>query len=280
MRYPLLLLSLLCAVTVRAQSEQTLRLDLSETFFQKIRAQGVPEHGLRKIFGELQKHVGAEYIQDTYVCDGQDSASVRPCDEEKRIKSTKTLILRPHPYAAVVDFARPSTEKRFFLINMVSGTVESFMASHGRGSGESAVAYKFSNTKDSKQTSLGLYMTGEVYTGGYGATLRMYGLEKSNDQAYNRDIVLHGAYYAAPDFVTETNPKTGGPWNRLGLSWGCPAVALGIAKRIIPLLKGGALMYHDHKDLAEEALSGREVSGTAPTPEDVPVPKPRPADLK
>lgn len=273
MRLSILLLALFC--TAGASAQDSVRPDLSDASFKKLTDKGVPERGLRKVFEFLQKD-GAEFVQQTYTCKGRAPEYLRPCDDSERTATTKTVTIRPHRYAAVVDFARPSTEKRFFLIDLVDGKVESFLATHGRGSGVSTVAYRFSNTKDSKQTSLGMYLTGEIYEGGYGKTLRMYGLEKSNDQAYNRDIVLHGAYYASADFIDDINPQTGSAWNRLGVSWGCPAVALSIAKRIIPLLAGGALMYHDHAELADEALSGREVVGRIPLPDVVPLPPRRP----
>lgn len=250
----------------------------------KVLSQGVPAHGFNRILDFIDKNTGKDFVQDTYQCTNFPPESPRTCDEKLRAPTSQKITLREQNYVVLVDFAMPSTAKRFFLINMKTGAVESFLAAHGRGSGINAVAWKFSNKKDSKQTSLGMYLTGGTYVGHYGLILRMYGLEKSNDQAYNRDIVLHGATYAGESFIKMIDPTTKEPYGRLGVSWGCPAVAVSVAKRIIPLLKGGALIYHDHKELADEALNGKEVVGQAPPmpppkPQPVPLPPPRPKDL-
>jgi len=90
----------------------------------------------------------------------------------------------------------------------------------------------------------------------------MYGLQGSNDQAYNRDIVMHGADYASTDFPKRENYRTKKPFARLGVSWGCPAVAFSNAKKWFPRLKEGALIYHYHPELEAAAQTGREVTGT------------------
>ena len=234
----------------------------SRQIFEKILAQGVPEHGLRKIFEYLDK-VGTSYQISTYTCAGLNPSDVKVCDDKKRTPTTKVVAIEPRDYAVVVDFMRKSTEKRFFLINLKTGAVMAYLASHGKGSGETVLPYKFSNTKDSKQTSLGMYILGEIFQSSHGITLRMYGIEKSNDQAYNRDIVFHGAEYAEEEFIKRINPNTKLPYDRLGVSWGCPAVGRENAKKLVPLIKEGVLIYHDHV-LAEEALSGHEVSMPKP----------------
>lgn len=109
-------------------------------------------------------------------------------------------------------------------------------------------------------TSLGFYLTGGIYDGKYGKTLRMYGLQKSNDQAYNRDIVLHGAWYVGEDFMNAINAKTKEPYGRLGVSWGCPAVSTYIASKLMPYLKEGSIIFHYHDKLIDKAQSGEEVA--------------------
>lgn len=249
---------LLASLQANAQS------GAEKELFDKLVAKGVPARGLKKILDFRAQSMGAKIVHDIYTCAGLEATDEKPCIESERSRSTRTLRIQPHDYAVVIDFKKSSLAKRFFLINLKTAEVETYRVTHGKGSGEGAYAYRFSNTKDSKQTSLGLYVSGGTYKGKYGTTLRLYGLEKSNDQAYNRDIVLHGADYAADDFPNRINPKTKKPFGRLGISWGCPALSFKIARRLIPILEGGALIYHDHADLAEEALSGREVVGPNP----------------
>lgn len=226
----------------------------------KILAQGVPADAFQRLKKFLNNNQGRTYTIDTYTCDGRDEDSVRPCEEAKRNRSSKRITVVNPQYVAIVDFTAPSTKRRFYLINLRTGAVDKFYTAHGIGSGKSNYAVAFSNTKDSRQTSLGFYVAGEVYTGHYGDTLRMYGLQRSNDEAYNRDIVLHGAWYVGEDFINSIDPKTGKARGRLGVSWGCPAVSMSVAQKIIPLLKGGSLIYHYHADLDDASLSGAEVS--------------------
>lgn len=231
----------------------------SASVTKKILQQGVPEKALSTLLTFMEENQGRSFNQDTYTCDGKDPSSIRPCEEHKRRRSYQTVTLSNPTYVAIVDFGAPSSQRRFYLINLKSGSVEKYYSSHGQGSGRGDYATTFSNIKDSRQTSLGIYLTGGVYSGHYGKTLRMYGLQKSNDDAYNRDIVLHGAWYVSEEFINSTNPKTGRPFGRLGVSWGCPAVSLSIANKIIPLLQDGSLILHYHPTLMDAAMSGKEV---------------------
>lgn len=237
----------------------------SEQVIKKVLQQGVPAEAFDQMLRFMEENKGRSFQQEIYTCDGQDRDNVKPCEESKRNKSSTHVTLGNPTFVAIVDYSAPSTKRRFFLINLKSGEVKAFYTSHGIGSGKGNYAYKFSNTKDSRQTSLGMYLTGDTYRGSYGPTLRMYGLERSNDQAYNRDIVLHGAWYVGEDFIKTINPKTKEPFGRLGLSWGCPAVSLSVVEKIAPLLKNGSLVLHYHGKLQERALSGLEVRLDDPT---------------
>ncbi|HWS78586.1 MAG TPA: murein L,D-transpeptidase catalytic domain family protein [Thermomonas sp.] len=144
---------------------------------------------------------------------------------------------------AVIDYSRPSTEKRLWVFDVSSGALlHREHVAHGQGSGEN-VARKFSNIEGSYQTSLGLYRTAETYMGGNGYSLRMDGLDPGfNDNARQRAIVMHGAWYANPDLI-----RTQG---RLGRSQGCPALREGIAKVVIDTLKQEQLLFAYADDAA------------------------------
>ena len=66
---------------------------------------------------------------------------------------------------SVVDFSLPSTEKRFWVINLDTKEVlfNDYVA-HGRNSGNN-VATNFSNIPSSNTSSLGFYITAEKYHG-------------------------------------------------------------------------------------------------------------------
>ncbi|MDD6209798.1 MAG: murein L,D-transpeptidase catalytic domain family protein [Bacteroidales bacterium] len=143
----------------------------------------------------------------------------------------------------LIDFSKPSTCKRFFVLNLSQKKIlYSSYVSHGRNSGGN-FATSFSNQAGSYKSSLGFYLTENTYQGKNGYSLVLNGLEKGiNDKAKERAIVIHGAAYANPSFITSCG--------RLGRSLGCPALPLSVSREIIDLIKEGSLLYiyADNKD--------------------------------
>ena len=136
----------------------------------------------------------------------------------------------------VIDFTKPSTEKRLFVIDLKLKKILfiSYVA-HGRNSGEK-YATSFSNREGSFKSSLGFYKTENTYYGKTGYSLVLDGLERGiNDKAKERAIVMHGATYADPSTIRSCG--------RLGRSLGCPALPLAVSKKIIDTIKGGTLLY-------------------------------------
>lgn len=139
----------------------------------------------------------------------------------------------------IVDFDLPSTQKRLWVIDMDENKIlfHSLVA-HGKNSGE-LTAESFSNQNESFKSSLGFYMTNETYVGGHGLSLKLDGLEKNkNDNARNRAIVIHGADYVSEGFINAHN--------RLGRSFGCPALPLELTKSIISTIKNKSCLYINH----------------------------------
>lgn len=143
---------------------------------------------------------------------------------------------RKREVLTLIDFSRPSTEKRLFVFDMRQRKLLfSSVVSHGKNSG-GMYATSFSNEYGSYKSSLGFYLTETTYQGKNGYSLILNGLEKGiNDRARERAIVMHGAAYADPSLVSR-----GG---RLGRSFGCPAVPQKLARPIIDAIKGGSVMY-------------------------------------
>lgn len=136
----------------------------------------------------------------------------------------------------IIDYGKPSTEERFWVIDIARRKLlyESHV-SHGTNSGH-LYARTFSNEIDSRQTSLGVYLTAEAYHGKYGYSLRLDGLSKGlNDNARKRAIVIHGASYADPNVIRKTG--------QLGRSWGCPALPHKLSSFIIQVIKNGTYIY-------------------------------------
>ena len=137
---------------------------------------------------------------------------------------------------SIIDYSKPSNEKRFFIIDIENRKLlyNTFVA-HGKRSGY-INATKFSNRIGSHKSSLGFFRTGNSYYGKRGYSLQLEGLEKGiNDNARLRGIVIHGANYVNEKFVSGNGV--------IGRSWGCPSVSKKISREIIDLLKGGSLLY-------------------------------------
>jgi len=72
--------------------------------------------------------------------------------------------------------------------------------------------------------------------GKHGYSLHLQGEEKGiNDNAYNRDIVVHAAAY-----VNEQMIKSQG---YIGRSWGCPAIPQRLHVPIINKIKNGTCLF-------------------------------------
>lgn len=136
----------------------------------------------------------------------------------------------------VIDYSLPSTEPRLWVLDLEKGEVLYHeLVAHGAGTGDN-YATRFSNVKDSRQTSLGLFRTGGTYVGGNGYSMKLQGLDKGvNDRAEERYIVMHGAWYVSPEHARSQG--------RLGRSWGCPAVSDAVAPEIIDTIKGGSFVF-------------------------------------
>jgi hypothetical protein len=154
---------------------------------------------------------------------------------------------------ALIDFTLPSTEPRFWVLDLEHGTVlYRELVAHGSGSGDN-YATSFSNLDKSRQSSLGLFLTADTYEGANGYSLRLHGLDRGvNDQALERKIVIHGAWYVSAEHAAH--------FGRLGRSWGCPALPLATAATIIDAIKDGTYLYAFH---ASAFHSGGDAPGAA-----------------
>lgn len=136
----------------------------------------------------------------------------------------------------VVDFTKPSNEKRLWVLDLNSREVlHNTYVAHGRNSGE-VRAQAFSNEHKSFMSSVGFYVTDDIYHGKHGKSLRLDGLDEGyNTNARDRSVVMHGAEYATEDFMNK--------YGRLGRSLGCPAVPLGEHESIIDAITGRTALY-------------------------------------
>ena len=150
----------------------------------------------------------------------------------------------------IADFGLHSSQKRFHFVDLVNERVESYHVSHGTGSDSEHDGWlkRYSNIEGSEATSRGAYMTRSWYTGRYGTSIRLDGLDPTNDQAMPRAIVMHQAEYARPEHIDK--------WGRLGRSNGCFALGPDQFDAVLLRLSGGRLLYAESLGLAED---GRRV---------------------
>ncbi len=136
----------------------------------------------------------------------------------------------------VIDFTLASRERRLWVLDLAAQRVVAHeLVAHGRGTGDD-MARRFSNRPGSLASSLGTFITGAAYQGRHGLSLRLRGLDRGlNDQAAARGIVIHGAEYVNDEIV--------GKLGRLGRSQGCPALSPAAARRIIPLIRDGTVLF-------------------------------------
>lgn len=135
-------------------------------------------------------------------------------------------------YLVVIDFKLHSSKERFYLIDMITGHVESYLTANGKNSDPDfdGFATRFSNEPNSEMSSQGFYLTAETYHGSNGFSLALDGISPTNSNARKRSIVIHGASYVTPGEI-------------IGRSWGCPALDLRYYQEVINLIKGGVLIY-------------------------------------
>jgi hypothetical protein len=118
----------------------------------------------------------------------------------------------------IADFTAPSSRPRFHFVDLVSGASTSMLVAHGSGSDPTHSGYlsRFSNEPNSNASCEGAFLATDYYVGKHGRSQRLIGLDHTNNNALDRAIVVHSAWYSNPDMLTTHG--------QLGRSQGCFAV--------------------------------------------------------
>ncbi|MGC8534179.1 MAG: murein L,D-transpeptidase catalytic domain family protein [Rhizomicrobium sp.] len=145
--------------------------------------------------------------------------------------------LRATDRMAVVDFTLPSKSPRMYLVDLQTQAVHSVLVAHGLGSDPHYTGWliRFSNVPGSLATSAGGYVTGPAYIGEHGHSLRLQGLDRTNSNAEDRDIVIHSAWYVSRERALSTG--------KIGRSDGCFAVAQTSLEQVLDHLGTGRFLY-------------------------------------
>lgn len=155
--------------------------------------------------------------------------------EFDRLK-TKAVSLKEFAEAAgynkeicfLVDMTIVSGKSRFFVYDLSKDSILSQgLVAHGSCDKDFQVNPAFSNTKNCGCSSLGKYKVGGGYKGRFGWAYKLQGLDSSNSNAFERNIVLH-SYDCVPEQETDLVPICN--------SRGCPMVSPGFLKQLEPVI--------------------------------------------
>jgi hypothetical protein len=159
----------------------------------------------------------------------------------------------------IVDFTISSAKPRLYVIDLKQGDVlMALHVSHGSGSGNGAYATSFSNRANSLQSSIGVFVTQNTYYGQHGESLRINGLEESNNNVLKRHVVVHSANYVTPEYIQQHG--------KAGPSWGCFAVNPQKSKLLINYIKDGSVLYAYGQ--SKEYLATTKIATVASAPEE------------
>ena len=148
----------------------------------------------------------------------------------------------PKPrYFVVVDFSLHSGKDRYWLVDTTTGGVEPHKVAHGDGTDpdNNGFADTFGNVDGSHKSSLGFYLTGEIYDGTHAHSMRLDGLSApgspnamANTNVRSRLIVVHEADYVDDSRTTQQ-----------GRSNGCLALDPSIEVAMVDRIHDGSLIY-------------------------------------
>lgn len=130
-----------------------------------------------------------------------------------------------------IDMSLPSGQNRFFVYDMINDTIQnSGLVTHGRCNKTWLEGRKYSNQPGCGCSSLGKYEIGYSYKGTFGLAYKLYGLDKTNSNAFRRFIVLH-----SHECVPENEVK-----DEICQSDGCPTVSPNFLQELKPVIKGSS----------------------------------------
>jgi hypothetical protein len=142
-----------------------------------------------------------------------------------------------HDRIAIADFAAPSATPRLHLVDLASRETTTVLVAHGRGSDPEHTGWlqHFSNDPGSYASCDGAFLAADYYVGKHGQSQRLIGLDPTNDNALDRAIVIHSAWYA--------DPQVAASHGQLGRSEGCFAVSESDLDRVFALLGPGRMLF-------------------------------------
>jgi hypothetical protein len=147
----------------------------------------------------------------------------------------KLYALKQHystAYCFLADMSLPSGINRFFIYDLEKDSVVAAgLIAHGSCNNYFLENVSFSNETGCGCSAAGKYRVGYQYEGRFGKAFKLYGLDKSNSNAFDRNIVLH-SYQCVPDEEVYPQPICN--------SLGCAMVSPGFIKLVSKYINGSS----------------------------------------
>ncbi|WP_231459663.1 MULTISPECIES: murein L,D-transpeptidase catalytic domain family protein [unclassified Pedobacter] len=181
-----------------------------------------------------------QHIEKLYHQVGLDSAGLNVNVFEKALTGFYNIkhsgLMHSKSILTIADFDQESSKKRLYVIDLdKKELILNTWVAHGLNSGGDKPSH-FSNSKNSNESSLGFYLTGEIYFGKHGRSLKLDGMDYGfNNNARERAIVVHGADYVGQESINQLG--------RLGRSQGCPAVSSKLSNKVINTIADKTVLF-------------------------------------
>lgn len=131
--------------------------------------------------------------------------------------------------AFFIDMSLPSGKNRLFVYDFKKDSLLlAGLVAHGSCNTRYLEKPQFDNTPGCGCSSLGRYKIGGAYQGSFGEAFKLFGLDSSNANAYQRNIVLHG-YERMPDNEVFPAPVCN--------SLGCPMVSSRFFEKLAAIIQ-------------------------------------------
>jgi hypothetical protein len=152
--------------------------------------------------------------------------------EKLKLKSTEAIsFIKKKGYnesvCFFIDMTLSSGQNRFFVYDMVKDSIQrSGLVTHGRCNQMWLEGRKYSNEPGCGCTSLGRYKIGNSYIGRFGLAYKLYGMDKTNSNAFKRFVVLH-SHECVPAAEVQ---------DEICQSDGCPTVSPQFLQQLKPMI--------------------------------------------
>jgi hypothetical protein len=146
------------------------------------------------------------------------------------------LYARQHGYNTntcfLIDMSIESGKNRFFVFDLQKDSIlDAGLVAHGSCNKTWLSGRQYGNDVGCGCTSLGKYKIGAPYKGRFGVAYKLYGLDATNSNAFERAVVLH-SYYAVPDKEVYPYP--------ICQSQGCPMVSPAFLNKLAGIINASS----------------------------------------